>query len=82
MAEEMLGEVTLTLSSGQLAELRAIDHEYWWRVHELVSAGGPDGAAADRDRPLTPAETAELDAMLVSRLTAMLTPEQRASVRR
>ena len=80
MADEMLGEVTLTLSSSQLAELRAIDHEYWWRVHELVSAGG--AAAADRDRPLTPAETAELDAMLVSRLTAMLTPEQRAAIRR
>jgi hypothetical protein len=73
VAEQMLGDITL--SSSQIAELRAINYQYWLRVSEMTSAagGGPP------DRPLTAAETAELHAMVVARLDAMLTPEQRAA---
>ncbi|HKG90771.1 MAG TPA: hypothetical protein VKA84_02695 [Gemmatimonadaceae bacterium] len=76
LAEAELGGVSL--GPGQLAELRAINHEYWRRVHELVSAPG----AGPADRPLTAAETTELRAMVVARLEAMLTPEQRAARQR
>ena len=47
MAAELLAGVSLT--AGQLAQLRAIDHKYWQSVHALLrsTGDGPAGAPSE-----------------------------------
>jgi hypothetical protein len=69
VAAEMLGD--LELSSGQLAQLRALDRKYAQRVYTLLH----DSDGAKRD--LTELEAAGLRAQLESDITDLLTAEQR-----
>lgn len=75
MAEELFGD--LHLDSEQVAQLRAINYQYWLDVHELLHhpgrPGGPEGE-------LTEAETAELETRVKGDLLEILTPEQRRAV--
>jgi Spy/CpxP family protein refolding chaperone len=73
-AAGMLGDLALT--SGQIAQLRAINTKHYLAVHELLR--GPDGRAEERD--LTGAETATLRAVLVADILEILTPEQRGAL--
>lgn len=70
VAGEILGD--LALSPGQVAQLRAIDHEHQQRLCALVH-GGREPSAAER---------AELRALLASAVRGILTPEQRAALER
>jgi hypothetical protein len=73
VATELFGE--RPLSTGQLAQLRALDHRYWQAVYTMLH---PEGEAP---RPeLTPAQRAELREMLVRAVREMATPEQRAEL--
>jgi hypothetical protein len=89
VAADLLGDLQLT--SGQLAELRSINHKYWHAVHALLHP--PDDAAqraAVREAPAIPAAAASLTAQQVADLQAMLerdvrnllTPEQREALGR
>lgn len=80
VAEDLLPGIRLT--PGQLAQLRAINHEYYTRLFALSRSRAPEaqrlaeeGVSAPREP--TPAERAELRAMLVREIRDMLTPEQR-----
>jgi hypothetical protein len=84
MATLALGDVALT--SGQLAQLRAINTKYFTELYALqrkAEAEGRTGAEAaevraDRQPAPTEADMAALDAMVASDLRQMLTEEQRA----
>lgn len=78
VAAEMLGGIEL--GPGQVARLRAIDHEYQQRLHALLRAPEPAGRGVEREP--APDEMAELRAMLVSGIRGILTPEQRDRVGR
>jgi hypothetical protein len=89
VAAQMLGG--LELGSGQLAQLRAIDSKYQQRLYTLLHAsdtparpGGsyPEPDAHPVERGPTPAELAELRAMLVSDIRGLLSPEQRGRLDR
>jgi hypothetical protein len=74
MAKELLGD--LEPSPGQLAQLRALDRKYAQRVYSLLH---------ESDIPrqeLTDGEAADLRAMLVSDILALLTPEQKGLLQR
>lgn len=84
VAAGMLGG--LELGSMQLAQLRAINSKYHQRLYTLLhgsdtpgrlggSYSGPDPRPVARE--LTPAELADLRAMLVSDIRGMLSPGQR-----
>jgi hypothetical protein len=88
VAAELLGDLPMT--SGQLAQLRAVNHRYWQEVYTLLhpagegapdanpwAEGAPAGASALSER-----DTAALRAMLEREVAAMLTPEQRATLGR
>ena len=74
IAAEMLGDVTL--SSWQVAELRAIDRKYQQRLFTLLHRGG-DRAGPGAEGAVTAEEAAELRHRVVTDILAMLTPEQR-----
>jgi hypothetical protein len=87
VATDLFGDLQLT--SGQLAQLRAINHKYWQEVYTLLHpAGGdakapgpPDGGPTPSEpASLTERQTAALRAMLEKELRAILTPEQRAAL--
>ena len=86
IAESMLG--TLALSSGQMAQLRAIDHKYQQRLFTLLRTEPPESDAtgssspADGVRALTDEETAELEAMITADILDTLSAEQRRVLRR
>lgn len=69
VAARLLGD--LTLSAGQLAQLRAIDRKYQQALFTLL-----DGA----QRPAPSAEIARLDESAARDILEMLTPEQRIRV--
>jgi hypothetical protein len=71
LANRILGG--LTLSMGQLAQLRVIDHKYQQRLFTLL-----DGAP----RAPTTAEISLLDDDAVLEIVEMLTPTQRLDLRR
>ena len=71
VAEHLLGRLTLT--PGQTAQLRAIDHKYQQSLYTMLS-----GAR----RAPTEAERSQLDAMAARAIIEMLTPEQRATLGR
>ena len=71
VAKRMLGDLTLT--AGQLTQLRAIDRKYQQALFALL-----DGA----DRPPTSAEVAQLDEIAAREVLDMLTPDQRTQARR
>src|SRR5207237_8224880 len=70
VAERMLGG--LTLSVGQLAQLRAIDRKYQQRLFTLL-----DGV----EREPTSAEVWQLDDMAARDIAEMLTPDQRTQIK-
>jgi len=70
VAERMLGG--LTLSVGQLAQLRAIDRKYQQRLFTLL-----DGV----EREPTSAEVWQLDDMAARDIAEMLTPDQRMQIK-
>jgi hypothetical protein len=89
VAAQMLGG--LELGPGQLAQLRAVNSRYYQRLFTLLRApdtpAGPRGSHAGPDTPgearePTPAELAELRAMLVSDIRGLLSPEQRGRLDR
>jgi hypothetical protein len=69
IASELLGN--LELSSGQLAQLRALNRKYAQRVYTLLHPSDAPTRLA-----LTEAEAADLHAKLTADILAMLTPEQ------
>lgn len=71
VAAEMLGE--MSLSPGQLANLRAIDAELYRRTAGILRAA--DGRVAERE--LTAEEARGLREMLVAAILDTLTPAQR-----
>lgn len=80
----MLG--AMTLSPGQLAQLRAINRKYYQRLYTLLrevnGAAGPPGSQSapgvmPTEREAMKAELAGLGAMQRTDILAMLTPEQR-----
>lgn len=80
VAEELLPGIHLT--SGQLAQLRAINYEYYTRLFALSRTPLPGAPQPQPDAPPvvrepTPAEAGELRATLVAEIRAMLTPDQR-----
>ena len=84
VAHELLGALPLT--NGQLTQLRAIDHKYWQAVFTLLHPGREEARSADGHAAsgfmaaapsLTPAQTADLHAMLVREVRGLATPEQR-----
>jgi hypothetical protein len=81
---ELLGDLELT--SGQLAQVRAINHKYWQKVYTLLHPPGEEGrlatpgATASSVESLTERQTADLRAMLERDVRAILTPEQRAAL--
>lgn len=74
VAGEILGAIEL--GPGQVARLRAVDHEYQQRLYALLHPPGSGGRGTEREP--TPAERAELRAFLVSGVRALLTPGRRA----
>ena len=89
VATELLGDLELT--SGQRAQLRAINHKYWQEVYALLHPAGEEGRAAESppsnassavEPSLTERQTAGLRAMLERDIREMLTPAQRAAIER
>lgn len=87
VATDLLGDLQLT--SGQLAQLRAINHRYWQEVYTLLHPTGADAKSTDLPEEgatpaaapsLTERQTAALRAMLEGEIRAILTREQRAAV--
>ena len=80
VADELLGELPLT--AGQLTQLRAIDRKYWQAVFTLLHPDGGDRPPGSRPAApsLTPEQAAELHAMLVREVRALVRPEQRAAL--
>jgi Spy/CpxP family protein refolding chaperone len=76
MAARMLGNMELT--SGQMAQLHALNRKYAQQVYTMLHDSG--GGSAPLRRELTEAEEAELNARLRSDILGMLTPEQRRVV--
>jgi hypothetical protein len=74
VAADILGNISL--SPGQLAQLRALNRKYAQRAYSLLHE-----SSAPR-RELSDAEAADLQAMLVSDILAMLTPEQQSLLQR
>jgi hypothetical protein len=72
-AERLLGDVELT--TGQLAQLRAIDMAHQRRLFALLHAAGPR-------RDPTEEEVAALRERIDADLLALLTPEQRRALGR
>ncbi len=75
VAAEILGDRQLT--SGQIAQLRAINQRYWQAVSAIRHSGaeqGEQGAVA-----LTAAQVAELRAMLEWEIRSLRAPDQRES---
>jgi hypothetical protein len=70
-AERLLGDVELT--TGQLAQLRAIDAAHQRRLFALLHAAGRSGEP-------TEAEIAALRRRIDADLFAILTPEQRRAL--
>lgn len=87
LAAQLLADVEL--STGQLAQLRAIDMKYQQQLFTLLHRRGADAAApadvrvssAGVEREPTPDELATLRETIVSDLLSMLTPEQRDALR-
>jgi hypothetical protein len=78
VAAELLGDLQLT--SGQLAQLRALNHNYWHTVAVLLHPADDDerSAAPPAAEPsLSAQQTADLRAMLERDVRRLLTPEQR-----
>lgn len=75
MAEDMLHGIEL--SADQLAQLRAINHEYYTRLFALSRSGTAGDAKGAATRTATPAEMEELHATMAREIREMLTPEQR-----
>ena len=69
VAERLLGRVTLT--TGQIAHLRAIDHKYQQSLYAML-----DGAR----RAPTATERLQLDGAAAREIMEILTPEQRTRV--
>jgi len=65
VAKRVLGELTLTV--GQLTQLRAIDRKYQQALFTLLNGA---------DRPPTSAEIAQLDEIARRDILDMLTPDQ------
>jgi len=63
----------MTLTPGQTAQLRAIDHKYQQSLHTMLK-GAP--------RAPTEAERAQLDDTTAREIMEMLTPEQRTRLER
>jgi Spy/CpxP family protein refolding chaperone len=89
VAAEMLGGLELT--SGQRAQLRAINHKYFQEVYTLLHPPGEEarGAAVQTDAGVPPTEpsltaqqTDALRAMLERDVRDLLTPDQRARLDR
>jgi hypothetical protein len=89
VAAEVLGELQLT--SGQLAELRAINHAHWQAVYALLhppesdvprAVAGEEPASPAAEVSLTAEQVADLRAMLERNVRALLTPEQREALDR
>ena len=89
VATELLGDLELT--SGQRAQLRAINHKYWQEVYALLHPAGeeagdaeaPEARASSAVEPsLTERQTAGLRAMLERDIREMLTPAQLAAIER
>ncbi|HEX8696376.1 MAG TPA: hypothetical protein VF746_28415 [Longimicrobium sp.] len=89
VAAQMLGG--LELDAGQLAQLRAIDSKYQQRLYALLHASDTParlgGWYSEPDTPgvahePTPAELAELRAMLETDIRSLLSPEQRGRLDR
>jgi Spy/CpxP family protein refolding chaperone len=89
VAAEMLGDLELT--SGQRAQLRAINHKYFQEVYTLLQPTGEEAhrAGAQTEAGSTPAEpsltaqqTDGLRAMLERDVRDLLTPAQRARLDR
>ena len=87
VAAEVLGDLQLT--SGQAAQLRAIDHKYWQAVYDLLhppdddaprAAVGREPASPAAEVSLTAEQVADLRAMLERNVRALLTPEQREAL--
>jgi len=87
VVHELLGDLPLT--TGQLTQLRAIDRKYWQAVFTLLHPehgddwrldlrAGPGSAGAAPS--LSADQTADLHAMLVREVRALVTPEQRAAL--
>jgi uncharacterized membrane protein len=74
VAADILGNISP--SPGQLAQLRALNRKYAQRVYSLLHES--DAIRLE----LTDAEAADLQAMLVSDILAMLTPEQQSLLQR
>ena len=87
VAHELLGDLPLT--TGQLTQLRVIDHKYWQAVFTLLHPANGDERRADPHAgpgspaaapSLTAEEIADLHAMLVREVRALVKPEQRAAL--
>jgi Spy/CpxP family protein refolding chaperone len=85
VAAEMLGGLSLT--SGQLAQLRAIDRKFFQEVYTRLHPSEEEGQRADTreqsvvrpaESSLTARQNDELRAMLERDVRELLTPEQRA----
>ena len=82
MAELLLGDLTLT--SGQLAQLRAINTKYFTELHALEQATGPERGAraeeslADGPPAIPESALAALDAQIARDIRDMLSEDQRA----
>jgi len=89
VATDLLGDLQLT--SGQLAQLRAINHKYWQAVYALLhppdedaqrAAVGEEPASPAAEVSLTAQQVADLRAMLEGDVRNLLTPEQREALGR
>ena len=89
VATDLLGDLQLT--SGQLAELRAINHKYWQAVYALLhppdddtqrAAVGEEPASPAAEVSLTAQQFADFRAMLERDVRGLLTREQREALGR
>ena len=80
VAKALLGDLSLTV--GQLTQLRAIDHKYQQRLYTLLHAEERGGRAIAGQTAPTSAEIAELDRLAETDILDMLTPEQRMRIGR
>ncbi|MDQ3697343.1 MAG: hypothetical protein M3373_04875 [Gemmatimonadota bacterium] len=77
VAAEVLGDIKL--SSGQLAQLRAIDRKYQQRLYTLLHDSGVAGTPSDSmggARDPTAEEAAELRAMIESDIREIVATKQ------
>jgi hypothetical protein len=78
VARELLGRALIAqLSAGQLAQLRAIDHEVQQRIFDRLHPADAD-VREGRRRELTAGAVAELRAVIEAAVLQLLTPEQRS----